>query len=721
MNNSYLLIMKRPLLLIILFYWLTVSLLYAQDNQYAEAIKIVDELSQPSDTLYERIKKDIEAGDAVKGRKFFEDLRQANLTRSSPRSELRLLRLESRLLLMEKNAAEAIIKQKMALEICKEQHLVRESARCRLELASMYESLEFPTEALTTYYIAIDSFMSIHDTSSLGITYYQIGNLLFFMKNHENGLESIEKAIQYLKAHNDPAKNDHWFYIMSGYNTAGLFSYSLKEYKRAIEYYRLGEQIAISQNNDFWIGNFRGNMASALSQLGEYEQALEYALIDFEKSKANQIWGSAGAVSTLLADIYLKMGNKTEAAKYMDSAKLYLSKIDTTNNWYKRYWLRALEVEILYYKQTGQKDKQIKALEQFMALKDSLSVESEQKALAKIKAQFDLGQKQNEITILLKNSQIQEEKIGRQRALIYSAILVLILLMTLAVFFFWAYKRKSLNVKLILKQRQEIEDQKEELETQGARLQESFQMVQSVNEQLEEKVRERTEQLQQAFDDLDFFLYRSSHDTRRPISTLLGLEQLLRKGLDSKEDILILDKIHETVLSMDRMLSKLQMVYNLNESEEENTDINLSEFMRECLEKFVLQYQDSSFKIKIQIPEEVTICANLSLIKIIFNNLIENAYCFRLPEPSPRDDLTIKLVEDTTMDIIEFRDSGVGMDPEIIPYIFDIYFRGTELSKGNGLGLYLVKSSLEKMGGSIEVSSQIGVGSIFVIYLPKRA
>ncbi|TAE48522.1 MAG: sensor histidine kinase [Cytophagales bacterium] len=68
---------------------------------------------------------------------------------------------------------------------------------------------------------------------------------------------------------------------------------------------------------------------------------------------------------------------------------------------------------------------------------------------------------------------------------------------------------------------------------------------------------------------------------------------------------------------------------------------------------------------------------------------------------------------------ISFEDNGIGIKEEYIKKIFDMFFRATDKGEGSGLGLYIVKQTIEKLGGSIEVKSEYGEGTLMTIHLPN--
>ncbi|HPM32533.1 MAG TPA: HAMP domain-containing sensor histidine kinase, partial [Chryseolinea sp.] len=104
-----------------------------------------------------------------------------------------------------------------------------------------------------------------------------------------------------------------------------------------------------------------------------------------------------------------------------------------------------------------------------------------------------------------------------------------------------------------------------------------------------------------------------------------------------------------------------------------------------------------------------------AMVKIIVDNLVENAISFcGMHDPYIR----LKVMQKDNDVIMEFSDNGQGIDPQYHDRIFEMYFRGNEQSKGNGLGLFIVKKSVEKLGGEISFVSEYMKGSTFKITLP---
>jgi signal transduction histidine kinase len=103
----------------------------------------------------------------------------------------------------------------------------------------------------------------------------------------------------------------------------------------------------------------------------------------------------------------------------------------------------------------------------------------------------------------------------------------------------------------------------------------------------------------------------------------------------------------------------------------------------------------------------------------IFRNIVSNAikYADNTKEINTID-INIKINKKEA--IISIKDNGIGISKDVLPKIFEMFYRGSELSKGSGIGLNLVGQSVDKMGGKIDVNSTLGKGTEFIVRLPNH-
>lgn len=221
--------------------------------------------------------------------------------------------------------------------------------------------------------------------------------------------------------------------------------------------------------------------------------------------------------------------------------------------------------------------------------------------------------------------------------------------------------------------------------------------------------------------ELDSFVYSASHDLRAPLKSVLGLVRLAQN--DNKEGNY--EMLNECLQMIEQSICKLDLTIKeiINYSRNTRTDIyrekiDLKLLVEEIFEN--LQYMDSGKNIikEIEIDDEVPFISDLDRLKIIFSNIISNSikYCDPVKE---RSFIAVKIKVSITKVLITISDNGIGIGKEFINKIFNMFYRGTEKSDGSGLGLYIVKETLEKLHGSIEVHSEINKGSTFTIKLPN--
>jgi signal transduction histidine kinase/tetratricopeptide (TPR) repeat protein len=536
-----------------------------------------------------------------------------------------------------------------------------------------------------------------------------------------NYQQCIDEGYRVLQYHDRLAATDNDraadFQQMSTCNTIALANRQIKQYSAALRYYDQAEALARKINDEFWIGLVNGNKAVVLRDLGRTEEAKAGVLADYKVSQKFSSWSSAGMACLTMSDIYLKQGDLARSTSYLDSAHIMFGRehdVVASRKNMASYWLSWSRLKSAQ----GAYGPAYDGLLKHVQMRDSLYHEQEALNLAKVKVAFDLDRKQTEIALLTKNNEIQEERIRGQNILFIVTLMGLILLVVLVILLIHNFRRQRNISRLIRQQRDEIEIKNSELEAQSTMLQENNQYIQTLNTQLEMKVAERTRQLALSNQELDTFLYRSSHDIRRPITTLLGLDQVARHIVNDAQANMLFDKVVETARNMDSMLFKMQMMYEVNKPDLTLEPIHLNPLVEEAVQYFQNDFQRFGITSHLSVHADITLSSNVGLLRIIFRNLIENAVLFRKTQPgvTPFVDVNITVVNDHVE--IHIADNGIGVEEKYQARLFDLYFRASQASKGNGLGLYLVNKAIHKLHGTITLISDYGVGTTFTIYLP---
>ncbi|WAH35249.1 sensor histidine kinase [Alicyclobacillus dauci] len=212
-----------------------------------------------------------------------------------------------------------------------------------------------------------------------------------------------------------------------------------------------------------------------------------------------------------------------------------------------------------------------------------------------------------------------------------------------------------------------------------------------------------------------------AHELRIPLTIMQGQLELIQQGVrgPKPEDLL---PIHDEVIRLSRLVQDL---HQLSQAEvgklqlrKQPTDI--VHFLQRLLENFEVEAMDKKIKLELQ-----TIDEQLPMLKVdpdrltqVFVNLLGNALRYTPDEGTVRVEVT------RSGDFVEvaLSDTGPGIDPNHVPFIFNRFYRGDEDRSrgtgGTGLGLAIAKEFVEAHQGKIEVTSELGMGTTFVVSLP---
>lgn len=218
--------------------------------------------------------------------------------------------------------------------------------------------------------------------------------------------------------------------------------------------------------------------------------------------------------------------------------------------------------------------------------------------------------------------------------------------------------------------------------------------------------------------ELDNFVYKVSHDLRAPLSSVLGLVNLAQHPRNEDDPKAYLKIIGERVNQLDNFISDVLSHSKNLKLEIKNGLIRFDEIVNTAFQN--LSYMEGGEHIR----KEIQITGNDFYsdpwrIEEIFRNLISNAIKYRKID-NPMHEIKISVTIEHNEAIISFRDNGIGIPKQNLNKIFEMFYRASEQSGGSGLGLYIVKNAVEKLGGRISVGSEPGQYTIFEIVLPNR-
>lgn len=236
----------------------------------------------------------------------------------------------------------------------------------------------------------------------------------------------------------------------------------------------------------------------------------------------------------------------------------------------------------------------------------------------------------------------------------------------------------------------------------------------------ERTLRRQNQELIKINKELDSFVYSVSHNLRAPLMSVLGLINLLQ--LENKNGD---PSMHNYFQMMQQSIHKLddtlKEILDYSRNARSALAISTVDVRKAILDSFEkLKYIEGSDEIvkSIEINQEVVFYSDTYRLSVIINNIVSNAIKYRDVNKA-HNELVVSAAFSETDLTLSFRDNGIGIASEYLPRVFEMFFRATERSEGAGLGLYIVKETVEKLHGNISIESVLGEGTIFKVIIPN--
>jgi signal transduction histidine kinase len=237
-------------------------------------------------------------------------------------------------------------------------------------------------------------------------------------------------------------------------------------------------------------------------------------------------------------------------------------------------------------------------------------------------------------------------------------------------------------------------------------------------EVIEKKLAVQNEELSKANHELDNFVHSASHDLRAPLTSIMGLINIMKKEEKDGEKQELLTMMKSSVEKLDFFIRDI-IEYSRNSRLSLNIEkVDFNALIQDSISQFQYMEETKHIKFETIISGDVDFYSDRKRISVLLNNFISNGIkYYDQRKESPFICITIKITE--AFADIEIRDNGMGISQMYIDKIFNMFYRATQAKSGSGLGLYIVKEVLEKMGGSIQVKSEEKKGTTFSIQIPN--
>jgi len=541
------------------------------------------------------------------------------------------------------------------------------------------------------------------DVEEISVSLNNIGLVYFKLKNYPKALEYYERALKSIEASDNKGFLDRQLInIALCYNQLKNFEESQRFFKRAFSICGNGcsDQVKIEGQFGLGVANY------GMHKNDEAEKHF-LASLDIAKQVHNKRFQAENLV--YLGRISIRQGR-------YDEAKLLLSQTEfiADSSGYNQLLIDTYREFSKLYSSSKDFEKVSFYQERYINLKDSLLGEELVKNVAKIQTNFE--ERVNIATIAEK-----EEDLARQRNLNIAIGLIAVLAGLLV---FVLYRSNSITRRV----NSALSDAKAVIETQNHRLQ-------NINRELDAKVKEKTADLQKANEDLDKankalvrvndeldnFIYKTSHDIRGPLASLKGICSV---ALMDVKDPLALDYLTKLDVSSGRLnviLTRLLIVNQINHAIVGREQIDFNNIVDDVLLLEKKKGLPERLEVRREIDNEIDFLSDKDLVRIILENLIDNSIKFYNDSERIQPFVHIKIgLQNDTDVVVSVIDNGIGIAEAKPDKIFQMFSRASERSGTGGIGLYLSKLATEKLGGQINLRSTAEGYTEFYVSFPLK-
>lgn len=241
----------------------------------------------------------------------------------------------------------------------------------------------------------------------------------------------------------------------------------------------------------------------------------------------------------------------------------------------------------------------------------------------------------------------------------------------------------------------------------------------NTRDHLETMVEERTAHLQETIGELQAFSYTVSHDLRSPLRAMQGFASIVAEENAAKLDPLsrtYLHRISAAASRLDGLISDLLAFTNIGHHNISLISVRLEDLLADIFEQYP-SLQTSNARFEMERPL-LPVKAHPPYLTQVLANLLDNAIKFVPPHVKPEVRIWTEPVRNGESVRVSIRDNGVGIPADQISKIFNVFQRVDTDKEGTGIGLSIVKKAIEKMGGTVGVNSEPGLGSTFWVELP---
>lgn len=294
---------------------------------------------------------------------------------------------------------------------------------------------------------------------------------------------------------------------------------------------------------------------------------------------------------------------------------------------------------------------------------------------------------------------------------------------------------RTVELKIALKEQQvaekELNNKNKDLSRALEELQITKRKLTELNNELEQRVKNRTKELMESSKairaknlelekvniDLDNFIYTASHDLKSPLSNLEALIDIVKEEIGdivSSEQLQFLDMMETSIMRLKKTIVDLAEITKVQKNfDEEPSQVSFQSTIEDIKKDLLFGVDKLDVTIEEQFDVQQILYPTKSLRSVLYN-LMSNAIKYRSPDRPAK--VWINTYQENGSVVLMVEDNGIGIEQQHLPKLFTMFKRFHYHVEGTGIGLYIIKRTVENHGGRIEYESKGDQGSIFRVY-----
>jgi signal transduction histidine kinase len=514
--------------------------------------------------------------------------------------------------------------------------------------------------------------------SEISITLNNIGLVYFKLRDYQNAIRFYNRSLAVKTDAGDNYDMDRLLINI------GLCHNQLHQFAEAEEFINEGLELCGDNCDDAKLIEGKFGLGMSSFGQGKYDEAKEFfesSLTIAKGENENKIFQAENLL--FLGKIYIQTNDSAGARQALGEGERIAN-----NSGFTEILIDIYREFSFLYNQSRNFEEAAAYQNKYINLKDSVYSEALIKNIAEVQTQY--AQRENIATIASKEQALKQQR-DLNIAVVIIAFLAGLLILVL--------QRSNRTIKRVNAQ---LSEAKEIIEDQNK-------LLEDKNKYLDREVEAKTidleranQSLKQVNDELDNFIYKTSHDIRGPLASLKGMCNVALMDVKDPMALDYLRKLDSTAERLNTILTRLLIINQINNSKLSVSKIDFDGIVRDVLMLEKKKGLPQKLKIRQRIEENKSINSDKELIRIVLENLIDNAIKFY--NDSDRVDSFVEIhIVPAPLGHVKIRvvDNGIGISESNPGKLFRMFFRASERSETGGIGLYIVKTATAKLGGKV--------------------